>query len=144
MIYAGGSTREDSMPNKFKRFDPGALGLRLGAFVVSLVAMLAGLAGRKYAFFRDELAFHLERSRHIYMCYAIGPGMTPEWDVVDALPSATEALVLVTLAGLVGLVVPKKWRVTLPWAKKTDARQLRERLLDEGRFPDDVAQQLED
>ncbi len=142
-------TRDGSVLNKFKKLDPGSLVLRLGASAISLLAMLAGLAVRKYALWRDELALYLKYRPP--MCYAIGPGGVrppPRWGILDALPSATEALVLVVIAGLVGIFVPRKWRAALPWAKKAGARQsrqqLRERLLDEDRFPDDVAQQLED
>ncbi|MCP4543392.1 MAG: hypothetical protein GY832_40275 [Chloroflexi bacterium] len=136
------------MLDKFKKLDPGSLILRLGALVISLLTMLAGLVVRKYALFRDELALYLKYRPA--MCYAIGPGEPqppPIWGILDALPSGTEALVLVVIAGIVGVCVPKKWRVTLPWVKKSATHQprhqLRERLLDEGRFPDDVAQQLE-
>lgn len=136
------------MLNKFKKLDPGSLVPRLGASAISLLAMLAGLAVRKYALWRDEVALFLERYRRPIMCYATGPQPLPKWSMLDALPSVTEALVLVVIAGLVGVCVPKKWRAALPWANKATARQtrhqLRERLLDEGRFPDDVARRLED
>ncbi len=110
----------------------------------------------KYALFRDELELYLKLSHSIPMCYATGPQPLPRWSALDALPSVTEALALVVLAGFVGVLVPRKWRVTLPWANKAAVHQvtadpadetrhqLRERLLDEGRFPDNVAQQLED
>lgn len=135
--------------DKFKGLVSGSLGLRLKAFVISLLVMLAGLAGRKYALFRNQVAIFLERYYGPVMCYATGPTTSlPTWGILDALPSVTEALVLVVIAGLVGVLVPRKWQAALPWANKAAARQtrqqLRERLLDEERFPDDVAQQLED
>lgn len=95
--------------------------------------MVTGLAGGKYALFRYNLERMLAR-RSTITCYVVPPPPLPKWNVLYALPSITDALVIVVLAGLFGV----QSRVGKA------RRRLGQRLLDENRFPNEVARQLRD
>jgi hypothetical protein len=112
--------------------------------IVSLFVMLAGLGGGKYALFQYRLKRGLADVRVGCYLFQMPP---PRWNILDALPSVIEAVVLIALAGVIGVFVPWRRRATREaTAGQTDkARQrLRRQLVDEGKFPDDVKEQLED
>ncbi len=120
------------MRDKLKRSNIWTFIPRFETFIVSVLVMVAGLAGGKYALFRYSLERMLERHR-LVTCY-LAPLPLLKWDVLYALPSVAEALVILVLAGLFGV----KSRISQA------RRQLLQRLLDEKRFPEDVARQLRD
>ena len=104
----------------------GAVGLRLKAAVLSLATMLAWLTSGRYLWYRQNV---LAPFRVHPGCYIVARTPPP----FQVRFSLAEVSLLVGLAAMVGLLLSGDRR-----------DRLRERLLDDDRFPPEVVRELEE